>query len=267
MTVSIFDSLTHPTIQGNWLNSKYSGKTMSQLLEDMQAYGFQNAFAVDMGKHVGTPSPEAYFHFVTSTSDQLIPVAYLDLAEFQVKQNLDRLLSQLKEIGYRCIKIHPRLAGIGYLDPSLYEAIQKAADLNLIVFFCTFCFDTSIHILNRTIYQLNHLLNACPTAKIVLLHGGTTQVLTLSEIVRSLPPSQNVLLDLSWTICKYKGSSLNLDIGYLFKNFDRKICVGTDHPEFTHAELRERFDFFAADTPDGKLTNVGHRNLETLLWG
>lgn len=266
IAIPIFDSLTHPTIHSNWLNPKYAGKTINQLLEDMEQNHIQHAFAVDMGKNIGQHTHEDYFNFIKDASEKLIPVAYLDFPAGITEKQLESTLVNIKSIGYQCIKIHPRLAAIDYKHPLLYQAFQIAAKLDLIVFFCTFSFDISSLILNRTVYLLSHLINCCDQTKLVLLHGGTTQLLTFSEMIRSLQPKQRILLDLSWTICKYQGSSLDLDIDYLFKNFDRKICIGTDHPEFTHSELRQRFNQFSEYTSESKLNNIAHRNLENLLW-
>ena len=265
MEIPIFDSLTHPTINTNWLNPKYSGETIEHLSDEMENHNFLGGFAVDMGKNVGTHSHEEYFNFIKNRSDNLIPVAYLDLADFNVKDNLRKVLSKIKEIGYRCIKIHPRLGNIGYNHKSLHDATKIASDLNLIILFCTFAFGGNRNVLSRTIYDLNNFLNLHSAAKIILLHGGTTQVLGLSEVVRSLPLSQQVLLDLSWTICKYQGSSLDFDIQYLFKNFDRRICVGTDHPEFKPNDLRRRFEFFSSECSDEKCKNIAYSNIYQML--
>jgi hypothetical protein len=70
-----------------------------------------------------------------------------------------------------------------------------------------------------------------------------------------------VLLDLSFTLCRYEGSSVDLDIRYLFQNFDQRICVGSDNPQFTLAQFRKRFDELSADLDPEKRMNAAHRNL------
>ena len=61
----------------------------------------------------------------------------------------------------------------------------------------------------------------------VLLHGGDVQLLRYAELVRF---NANLILDLSLTIMKYAGSSLDADLSFLFREFDRRICIGSDHP-------------------------------------
>lgn len=79
-----------------------------------------------------------------------------------------------------------------------------------------------------------------------------------AELVRFNP---NLLLDLSMTICKYAGRSLDQDIGFLFRSFDRRICIGSDHPEWSHAALRARFDAFREGLSQEKRENVAYRNI------
>jgi hypothetical protein len=66
-------------------------------------------------------------------------------------------------------------------------------------------------------------------------------------------------------MCKYKGSSVDLDVRFLFENFDRRICIGSDSPEFSLDVMRERFDFFAHGLPGEKIRNIANLNLSRFL--
>jgi predicted TIM-barrel fold metal-dependent hydrolase len=116
--------------------------------------------------------------------------------------------------------------------------------------------------LSDPLYSLVRLLKRCPNARVVLVHGGDVRLLEYAELVRF---NQNLLLDLSLTIMKYRGSSLDTDIGFLFRQFDRRLCVGTDFPEYSPAALRARFDDFSRDLPAEKVENIAYRNLQTFL--
>ena len=94
------------------------------------------------------------------------------------------------------------------------------------------------------------------------MHGGTHEVLRFSELVRF---NKNLLLDLSLTICKYRGSSLDMDIKYLFNQFDQRICIGTDYPEFSHVEVRNRFEHFSKGLTKIKKENIAFKNLENFF--
>jgi predicted TIM-barrel fold metal-dependent hydrolase len=96
----------------------------------------------------------------------------------------------------------------------------------------------------------------------VLLHGGTVEMLRYAESIRTNP---NVLLDLSYTLQRYEGSSLDQDISYLFRTFDRRICIGTDYPDYEPAQVRVRFEALANGLPRDKRENVGWKNIVKFL--
>ena len=43
---------------------------------------------------------------------------------------------------------------------------------------------------------------------------------------------------------KYKNSSVDQDIKFLFQNFDKKITLGSDYPEVDYNEFIKRIKFF-----------------------
>ena len=63
------------------------------------------------------------------------------------------------------------------------------------------------------------------------------------------------------TMQKYKGSSIEKDIFYLFKNFDENICIGSDHPEFSPKQLRNDFVYYSAKLDQKKKNNIAFKNL------
>jgi predicted TIM-barrel fold metal-dependent hydrolase len=106
------------------------------------------------------------------------------------------------------------------------------------------------------------VLLGLPRLKVVLLHGGGVDLLRYAELVRA---NDNYLLDLSLTLCKYAGSSVDLDIGFLFRRFDRRICVGADFPDFDYLTFRERVEHFASSVDQDKASHATYQNLERLF--
>ena len=100
------------------------------------------------------------------------------------------------------------------------------------------------------------------TAKVVLLHGGDVQVLRYAELVRF---NAKLILDLSMTIMKYRGSSVDAEGAFLFRHFDRRICIGSDHPEYSHAQLRAQFEDLAHGIDREKAENIAFRNITAFL--
>ena len=94
----------------------------------------------------------------------------------------------------------------------------------------------------------------------MLLHAGCVDFLRYVEFALTNP---NILLDLSFTILKYQGSSLDADLRFAFRTFDRRICIGSDFPEFDPVSLRQRFETLAleAQIDREKRDNISARNV------
>src|SRR5262249_31792163 len=158
---------------------------------------------------------------------------------------------------------HPRFSRWQCDPASLGAVLSEAARLELVVFYCTY-WHSRIETLpdQDPFLMLTGALKAAPSCKVVLLHGGTVNLLSYAELVRF---KENLILDLSLTIMKYERSSIDRDIDFLFHRFDRRICIGSDHPEYSHAQLRTRFEHFSHDLPEEKAANIGHRNIMRFL--
>jgi predicted TIM-barrel fold metal-dependent hydrolase len=172
-------------------------------------------------------------------------------------------LDRIASLGYRAVKVHPRFSSFEPTAALLGEIFQAASARGLIVFYCTFLHTrVDLYPAADPLHILVGGLKRSPGSKVVLVHGGDVQALRYAELVHYNP---GLLLDLSYTLLKYRGSSLDADMSYLFRQLDRRICVGVDHPEFTHRALRSRFDELATGLPEEKARNIAYRNLETFL--
>jgi hypothetical protein len=74
-----------------------------------------------------------------------------------------------------------------------------------------------------------------------------------------------ILFDISFTLMRYRGSSVDADLGWLFEGFSNRTCIGTDHPEFGHAEVRVRFEELSARATSEAARNIGGLNLARFL--
>lgn len=261
--IEIFDALAHPTIDSSWANKKYDDLAgFDSLVGSMVENKIKKAIAVGM-KGIGGYDEKEYIEKVKTYNDRLLPVAFFDLYDYTHEQELANYLKYLKKLGYIGIKIHPRLSDINFTLNKLETIIKASNDLSLSVFLCTYFSDKKLS-LRDNLRELMQLLSRVENEKIVLLHSGGIYAL---ELINMAYVFKNILFDLSFTICKYEGSSLDLDIKYLFKNFDRRICVGTDFPEITHKKLRERFEFFAKEISVEKAQNIAYKNIEKYIGG
>ena len=244
----ILDSLIHPTINGKWITS--SKPTSFAHINELISIKDIKYFACAVGiSGISNYSHDTFMKECKKYSN-LIPIAGINP---ELSSNLDTELHYIQELGYKGIKIHPKLNNLSFTSKKLDILFKKAANLNLPIFLCTYNYQNSLNMLNNNFQNLVKLINSNLKTKIVLLHGGDVEIKKYMELVRS---NKNLILDLSFTILKYKGSSLDLDLKYLFNNFDQRICIGSDYPDFTPLELIERIDELSNNISNCKKDNI-----------
>jgi len=260
--IPIFDSVVHPTINGDWILPNYPQYgNINTLLNEMEANTICNAFAVGMNS-IGAYDETKYSEFVTSKSDKLLPIAFFNVNDHNDISSVITKLKFLKSKKYKGIKLHPRIGKFNLLNPLLPEIIKAANDEHLVVLLCTYFYENTENVLYNNLENLFKLLINIPNEKIILLHASSVRLLEMMEITRAF---KNILLDLSFTLNKYENSSLDMDIQCLFNSFDRRICVGSDFPEISISEMRQRFDFFSKNISAEKASNIAHKNIQQFL--
>jgi predicted TIM-barrel fold metal-dependent hydrolase len=247
----LFDANVHPT-----LTTADGAESFSILKPLLQEAGFRGACAVGLpGKDGFDAAPYAQ----AARTHGFYPVAaWNDVPAEAIGEQLNSLVG----LGYRAIKIHPRLSGLSVRDPRFAQLLRAAAEVGVVVFHCSYQFSKDAR---HPVDPLPALMDAVAGAgplRMVLLHGGTVELLRYAEAIR---PNHNVVLDLSFTLNRYAASSLDQDIAYLFRNFDQRICLGSDYPDYSPAQVRDRFEFFASDLPQEKRDNIAWRNITALL--
>lgn len=253
--IQIFDSLAHPTISGGWLGSSLRAD-FELLADELQQAHFIGACAV------GLAGIEDYAHhrFIESCRrhPNLIPIAGFDPS----RESLESL-RDLIQLGFRGIKIHPRFSRLTQDLESIVPALQAAGRADMTVFLCTYMHcNLGNYPARDSFNSIVDLLREAPKTRVILVHGGDVDLLRFAELVRF---NENLLLDLSMTMMKYAGSSIDDDIAFLFHQFDRRICIGTDWPEYRPQQVRERFEHFASDLAIDKQQNIASRNLLAFL--
>jgi predicted TIM-barrel fold metal-dependent hydrolase len=244
---------------GSWFVPRYSGSnTIDNLLKEMVEYNIRWAFTIGMRQGGWGYDVDTFSKFVKSRSKYLYPIAFFDFLTIKTRSDIEPYLKALKNKDYVGIKIHPRFAGVTLENRYLPHIIKTACRLNLVVMICTYFYANSEDCHKNSMPTLIQLLSRLEGEKVILLHSGTVHLLEMMEVARAFA---NVLLDLSFTISEYEGSSLDLDIKFMFQKFDRRICVGSDSPSISLKRLRERFEFFAEGIDREKLENIGYRNI------
>jgi predicted TIM-barrel fold metal-dependent hydrolase len=253
----LFDSLSHPTLTGDWFGRGIDA-SFDRLVHDMREASFARACAVGLAGH------EGYEHVAFADRcrafPQVVPIA--GVAPKRTAE-IDGELDMIRDLGFQGIKLHPRLSQFGLGDPRLVDTFNSAARHELPVFLCTY-FHTDVERYPEAdpLYALARALKMAPNTRLVLLHGGTVELMRWMQFVRHMP---NVLFDISFTLMRYRGSSLDADLAWLFDGFQNRTCIGTDHPEWRHADVRTRFEELATRAAPDAARKIGGLNLARFL--
>jgi predicted TIM-barrel fold metal-dependent hydrolase len=190
----------------------------------------------------------------------LVPIAGLN-PTVALKQ--PEIFSCLASYGFRGVKIHPRYSQWEPDGEALGHLFNLANQAGLVSFYCTYQFGPAAAMFQRDpLYMLAHAVALASDSRVVLVHGGGVELLRYAELVRF---NSNLLLDVSLTLMKYAGSSVDWDLRYLFSHFDRRVCIGSDHPEYRHRHVAQRFSELTQGVSTHKAQNVGSSNIINFL--
>jgi predicted TIM-barrel fold metal-dependent hydrolase len=259
--MKLFDSLTHVTRDGSWMGERTCDASLPRLLAEMQAGGASRACLVSIADYVDN---DVIIESARAHPDLFVPIAGINPRLLPTLRRVEAVVAQVAAQGFAGIKLHPRLNGYDPLDAKCVAAIESAGRHGLVVLLDTLFRRKGMATTNAP-DVIDHLAAACPETKIVLLHATGTTMLDLYEIVRA---NDNLILDFSFTIMRYRGSSrLDADMNYLFRSTDQLICIGSDFPEYTPAQVMQRFAELAEGVEPHRIDNITHRNLERLFAG
>lgn len=225
----------------------------------MENAGFRWTWAVSMDI-TGAYEPKPYIAACQSVSElvKFYPVAFLPVGDFTSESALSDWMEDRKAMGFRAVKMHPRLGRFNFENAMLPVAIDAANAAGLTPLLCTYFHSSDPMCATLSANTLKSLLYKTAGRKLVLLHGGGTQLLDVSEMTR---PFKTTMLDLSFTLLEYAGSSLDLDLAYVLNRCRDRVCIGTDSPEFKHQRVRDRFEELTAAFEQEHSERIAYRNI------
>lgn len=254
--MKLFDSLTHVTGDGRWFGERHCDASLPTLLRDMDAAGAYRACLVAIADYVDN---DVILASARAWPERFVPVAGVNPRLLATTRRVEAVVRQVRAAGFLGIKLHPRLNGYDPLDPKCIAAVEAAGEQGLVVFLDTL-FRRRGLATRHAPDVIDHIAAACPDTRIVLLHGTGPTMMELYEIVRC---QDNLLLDLSYTLMRYRGSSrLDADMRFLFESTDQLVTVGSDFPEYSVQATVERLDELTRGLAPHRLDNITHRNLE-----
>jgi predicted TIM-barrel fold metal-dependent hydrolase len=253
-----FDSIVHATSDGLWLGKSRHDASVRRMLHEMDRAEIDCACLVGIADFIPN-------EFVLETADlypdRLIPIAGLNPAAYQTPVAAAAAVAELADRRFAGIKLHPRLNEYDPLDARCLAAIDAAGGHGLPVFL-----DTMFRQASRATRSPAEIVDAiavsCRSTRIVLLHGGAAALLDLFELVRM---HAHLLLDLSCTILRYAGSSLDADLRFVMTGLDQRVCIGSDFPEYTPADAFARTEELFDGLPTEKRERILFSNLADLF--
>lgn len=251
----MFDALTHLTPEGDWFDTGLPA-SLADLESSMRLSQVAKAIVS------GLPDKRVNDYVIkvaTSSEGKFLAVPILDP---DLYPRPDEAVHQLKESGASGVKIHPRLSRLKLSSEWAREVAVEASRLDLPLFICASSNGMYAASVDDTAEYFRSLGKHFESLRVVLLHGGGTRVLQMADMIR---PHKNILLDLSHTITRFHKTSIGEDIGYLFRSFGNRTCLGSDFPEssFLEAIQAAKEIGLEVDSPTG--IKILRKNIEEFM--
>ena len=257
----IADSLTHVTPDGKWFGTNLDASE-KELLRQLDESGAHRAVVVALAGHIDN-------RFVLDVCqrhpDRLVPCASLNPAAYgDVKEARANLRSELEGRGYKALKLHPRLNRYDPLDPRCLAVLEELSSWEhpLPVWLDTLFYYRGGTLQKPPVDTIHELVGRFPTLPFVLLHGGGSWIMQVAEAIRDCP---NAFLDISFTLQRYRSSSIAADLRYLVSTFDERVVFGSDFPEIAIRSALDSLQEIANGISPDKFANVVGTNLSRIL--
>ncbi|MEW4562465.1 amidohydrolase family protein [Bremerella sp. JC770] len=257
----LFDSLVHVTPDGRWFDTQFDASE-SRLLRELDEAQIDRAIVVPIADYI---SNDFVLEVCSRHPGRLIPACSINPGSYPDPESAAAQFDKLLDSGpFRALKLHPRLNRYDVLDPRVFAIMDRIRQSNRppVVLIDTLLYHHDGQMRFPLVHSLWHIVTTFPEVKFVLLHAGGANLLPLMDAVRS---SHNVFLDLSFTIHRYQGSSLELDMAYLLRTFDRRTVFGSDFPEVPIQQAFAMLRELGRELPTEKLQNVLGNNLSNLF--
>ena len=247
-----FDSCTHPTLNGAWTDGR-NGMTFQNLASLKREIPGYNALAI------GLPGVGDYEHRAFKRECDTWGFEGIAAVTTVEPGDLEREFDGIVNLGFRGVKVHPRLLGRN-TDLSYLNKIFNLCDQSgLVCLLCTYEADSPGRLPSiDPFYQLCNALNDVPSVRLIMMHGGGSRLTQFASLARH---SESLLIDLSFTVVDQLTSGLDESIGQLMLKLDQRICIGTDSPEFEVSQVLQRLEEVAGDLEVDKLANILCNNL------
>lgn len=223
----IIDAHTHITPDGAWFNTEYKGG-IENLLRQMDVAHVDKACIISLPGYIEN---DFVLKMAQLHADRLLPVASFDPSSFAKLEEVNAELRRQFENGpFLGIKLHPRLNRYDLLDERVSMLFDEVSNWKkpLAIWIDTYLYYPGARMKKGPVEAIQEVVGRYSNLTFFLSHAGWADVLRLSSAIRSC---HNAFLDMSLVLTTFLGSSVEMDIRYLFNNFEKRMVFGSDFPE------------------------------------
>jgi predicted TIM-barrel fold metal-dependent hydrolase len=253
----IVDANVHASLDGAWFGTGHDA-TLERLLGDMDGAGVDAAVLTGLPGQVPT---SAVLSLCGRAPYRLFPVGAFDpCAHASPREVCTAARRELRGRGLLGVKLHPRLGRYDVLDDRVLALLDEVAGWEepFAVWICTFLHVPGMRPRLGPVEALCEIVGRTPELPFVLLHGGGPDLLRLATAVRS---ASNAFLDLSYTITRFRNTSVQLDLEHLLTNFESRLVFGSDFPEADISTARSVLEDLAGRANPAAIPGVLGENL------
>ena len=180
--------------------------------------------------------------------------------------NYINYIKDAQKLNVKIFKIHPRFIDLEEID--LINILEFMINQNLSIQLCTYGYTNNgeqMYLHKDEFWEkFIKLAKNARKSSIMLMHMGGTDLMKVHNYIRH---SEAFIGDLSMTYLKYRPSSISDDIGFLLNNFDQRICIGSDFPEYRPSEILKivKKDIDKYSVPESKICNFLFNNALTFV--
>lgn len=257
----VIDANAHATRDGRWFDTGHDA-SLGRLLAELDAASIDRAVLTGL---TGANSTDDVLALCAEAGGRLLPVGPFDpCAHPTPAEACAAARRELSGLGLLGVKLHPRLGRYDVLDDRVLAFLDDLAtwDERPAIWICTFLHVPGLRPRSSPVEALCEIVGRRPELQFVLAHGGGPDLLSLATAVRGVP---NALLDLSFTITRYHGTSVQLDLAHLLTIFENRLVLGSDFPEVEPGRARALLEELAAGAEPDTLPKVLGGNLSRAL--
>jgi predicted TIM-barrel fold metal-dependent hydrolase len=149
----------------------------------------------------------------------------------------DLLRNAVENLGYKGLKLHPRLQKYDIRDSRVSDLISFAGQINVPVLIDAFP-DGDWLTMGFNVLDFMNLARKSSETKIIFAHFGGQHCIDFMMMAKRLP---NVYFDCSYSLLYFRGSSVTQNIIYCMQSMRyEKVFYGSDYPD---RSIQDSLDF------------------------